>query len=102
MLAELTLNVTPGLVWGVIITVFLVRNTIKQRTRTNANEKIVRVGDLEENTCFLKEDRLWVKQTGGYCLGLDNLVRYQVRPKERVDQVFPEKYRGPSIPSQWT
>lgn len=49
---------------------------------------IVRVGDLEIGACFSKEYRVWVKQENGYCIALDNLVRYQVRPLEQVEQIF--------------
>lgn len=49
---------------------------------------ILRVGDLPDTTCFLKEERLWIKQQDGYCLALDNFKRYQVRSSERVDKVF--------------
>jgi len=56
--------------------------------------KIIRVEDLAENTMFVKEDSVLVKQTGGYCLSLENLCRFQVRPKERVDHVFTGKFRG--------
>ena len=49
---------------------------------------VLRVKHLPEGAVFLKEHRLWIKQDGGYCLALDNFVRYQVRPEEQVERVF--------------
>lgn len=49
---------------------------------------VLRVEDLEEGCCFLKEGQLMVKQETGYCLGLDNFVRHQVRPTEPVDETY--------------
>lgn len=48
----------------------------------------LRVQDLDFGTCFLKEHRLWIKQNDGYCMALDNFVRYQLRPAEQVERVI--------------
>ena len=49
---------------------------------------VIRVRDLEVGACFLKEERVWIKQLHGYCLALDNFVQYQLRPLEQVERVF--------------
>lgn len=54
----------------------------------SSEASIIRVGDLELGTCFLKEHRLWIKQEGGYCIALDNFVRYAVRLDEQVEKVL--------------
>lgn len=49
---------------------------------------VLRVKDLPEGSCYMKEHRLWIKQESGYSLALDNFVRYQVRPTEQVERRF--------------
>ena len=51
---------------------------------------VLRVKDLPQGTCYLKEYRLWIKQECGYSLALDNFVRYQVRSTEQVERVYNE------------
>lgn len=53
-----------------------------------ASSGVVRVGDLEIGTCFLKEHRAYVKQRNGYCLDLKTFECHQVRPLEQVEEVL--------------
>lgn len=49
---------------------------------------ILRVEELEKGCCFLSEHRLWIKKEHGYCLALDNFVRYQIPPLRVVERAY--------------
>lgn len=51
---------------------------------------VLRVQDLPEGTCYLKEGQVLIKQECGYSMALDNFVRYQVRGTEQVERVISE------------